>query len=414
MSLEVGIMAEALSILGKEMGQLPGFGKYECRRLAEKYHSNEPVILEAVERYSPEQFLRLFLTAHGMRPAGTWQTHTYARVADSVTGQDHFFLIPIPFERRKSATEQARVTARPNIRFENRILWIDDIQTAVRPQSIPYTTPFWYFHYNPNSEQRPFSSMTLNLKPACPEKCTLCAGAKTGRVNNGMDGTLPVNSTFERIFSQHPGTKEQLDSVAVVTGCFNTFDALAAHLTEVQEAVEQYASPRTYRVLEHNVTTEEQFKLVVGELGYEVFITLECFDQNLRELALNGKVGRKGRDSSEFLEMIRVYAKYLHSRPELQKRIVRVNYLVGIDSLETTEYLFSKLSEINREFSNISVIPWLSVFTPYDGSMREIQNSEFSLRFLIDAQDLAKTYFDPILVASESGSTQEGYARGLF
>src|SRR5262249_14265353 len=154
---------------------------------------------------------------------------------------------------------------------------VDDIQTAVRPQSIPYTTPFWYFHYDPNTEDRPFRSATLNLKPQCPERCVLCAGAKTGRVNNGMDDTLSARSVMERIFRQHPEAREQLDSIAIVTGCFQTFDALTEHLAEVRQAAELYSSPTTFRVLEHNVTTTERFEEVVGKLGYDVFVTLECY-----------------------------------------------------------------------------------------------------------------------------------------
>lgn len=374
----------------------------DCQWLAKTYHPNQSEVLEAADAYSPEQFIRLFLTAHGMPPIGTWQTHTYARVTDSITGKDHFFLIPMPS------------AAGPIIRFEEGVLWIDHIQTAVRPQSIPYTTPFWYFHYNPNHEDRPFSSMTLNLKPACPEKCTLCAGAKTGRVNNGTDGALSTDSAFQRIFLQHPAAPPQLDSVAVVTGCFDHFDALASHLKDVRNVALKYSAPKTFRVLEHNVTTEEQFDVVVRELGYDVFITLECFDQNKRKIALNGNVGRKGRNSAEFLNMIHTYANYLEARPELGKRFVRVTYLMGIDSLETSETLFQQMAALNQKLKNVSVIPWLSVFTPYDKSMRVIQQKDFSLRFLIDAQRLCKKYFAPALLDAESGSTADGYARGLF
>ena len=390
------------------------FGESECRWLAEQYHLGEPTVLQAVNEYSPEQFLRLFLTAHGMPPVGTWQTHTYARVTDSITGRDHFFLIPIPFERRSVASVVATTTQKPRIRFEGGLLWIDHIATTVRPQSIPHTTPFWYFHYDPNLEASPFHSMTLNLKPACPEKCTLCAGAKTGRVNNGTEGALSTDSVFKRIFWQHPKAKAQLDSVAVVTGCFENFNALTDHLRDVREVATKYSSPKTFRVLEHNVATTEQFDLVVGELGYDVFITLECFDQALRKIALNGNVGRKGRNSAEFLEMIGTYAEYLEAHPELGKHFVHVTYLTGIDSLEVSEFLFQQFAEINNRMKNVSVVPWLSVFTPYDKTMRVIQHWDFSLKFLIDAQRLAKKYFAPALLEAESGSTADGYARGLF
>src|SRR5215813_13489690 len=63
--------------------QLPRFGKEQCEALAKKYHPHDAVVRAAVDEYSPERFLRLFLTAHGMPPAGTWQTHTYARITDS-------------------------------------------------------------------------------------------------------------------------------------------------------------------------------------------------------------------------------------------------------------------------------------------------------------------------------------------
>src|SRR5215467_7891415 len=372
--------------------QLPRFGREQCDALAKKYHPHDAVVRAAVDEYSPERFLRLFLTAHGMPPAGTWQTHTYARITDSVTGRDHFFLIPIPFERheRASAAVRALPRPRPRIRFENGLLWIDYIQTPVRPQSIPYTTPFWYFHYNPNTEDRPFRSMTLNLKPECPERCVLCAGAKTGRVNNGMDDTMAPDSVMARILRQHPDMREQLDSVAVVTGCFQSFDALTEHLGDVRRAAQRYASPTTFRVLEHNVTTPERFDVVVRELGYDVFVTLECFDQELRNIALNGKVGRKGRDSREFVDMIRVYAEYLEARPELGKRLVRVTYLTGLDSPETTDDFFQQLAAINRGKKHATVVPWLSVFTPYDKPMRVIQRPDFSLNFLIEAQQRAE------------------------
>jgi hypothetical protein len=229
-----------------------------------------------------------------------------------------------------------------------------------------------------------------------------------------MNGTIDCGATFERIFAQHPEAPEQLDSVAVVTGCFDTFDALAGHLRDVRTSITKYASPRSFRVLEHNVCTPEQFEIVSGELGYEVFITLECFDQEKRKVALNGNVGRKGRDSRQFLEMIRTYAEFLDARRDPMNRLVRVTYLIGIDSLETVEDLFRQLAELNRSLDYAKVVPWLSVFTPYASSMRTIQHPDFSMTFLLEAMELATKYFGQDLIEAESGTTADGYARGLF
>ncbi|MFN7097147.1 MAG: hypothetical protein ACK4PR_06275 [Gammaproteobacteria bacterium] len=380
-------------------------GKDVCQWLADQYHPADMRVAQAIEEYSPEQFLRLFVTAHGMKPAGIWQTHTYMRYTDSSNQQDHFFLAPAQSQKGKK---------QPFIRFEENLLKIDDLQTAIFPQSIPHTTPFWYFHYDPNLEDRPYHSMTLNLSPSCLERCVLCAGAKTGRVNNGMEDTLSAQSIVEQIFKQHPQAQEQLDSVAIVTGCFKSFSELKSHLTNVRTAIDKLCSPSTYRVLEHNVTEEEQFSAIVGELGYDVFVTLECFDQEIRNIALNGKVGRKGRNSQEFIKMIETYAQYLESHPELNKKLVHVTYLMGLDSLEVTEYFFQKLADINSRLQRTSIVPWLSIFTPYNDAMRLIQRQEFSLGFLFDAIKLCKKYFSIEMLNNNSGSTREGYARGLF
>lgn len=377
----------------------------DCVQLAKKYYPNDLMILNAAETTSPDHFLRLFVTTHGMKPQGIWQTHTYARYKDSLTGFDHFFLIPM---------SQTKDNNQPDIRFENGVLKIDAIDTGIYPQSIPHTTPFWYFHYNPNREHIPYESMTLNLSPSCLEKCVLCAGAKTGRVNNGMDNTLSAQSVVERILTQHPLAKQQLDSVAVVTGCFANFNELTGHLRDVRTAIDKFASPTTYRVLEHNVITEQQFDLVVGELGYDVFITLECFDQNIRNIALNGKVGRKGRNSQEFITIINNYANYLEAHPELNNRFVRVTYLMGLDDLSVTEAFFQQLAQINKTLKHTTILPWLSIFTAYNEGMRAIQHHDFGLKFLFNAMDLCKKYFDPQLLATQSGGTSDGYARGLF
>lgn len=376
-----------------------------CLWLANQYHQDEDTVLIAASELSPEHFLRLFVTAHGMTPTGTWQTHTYARYADSVTEKDHFFLIPKP---------QYLSNKRPNIRFEEGLLTIDHIQTTFYPQSIPHTTPFWYFHYDPNQEQRPYDAMTLNLSPACLEKCVLCAGAKTGRVNNGMESTLSPETVLSRIFNQHPDAVNQLDSVAVVTGCFPTFNQLKQHLTEVRQSIDKFCKPSTYRVLEHNIVTEEQFGEIVGNLGYDIFVTLECYDQDIRNIALNGKVGHKGRDSRKFIELIKTYANYLDAHPELGKHLVRVTYLIGLDSLTVTEYFFQQLAEINHSLKHTKIVPWLSIFTAYSDAMHTIQNKDFNLSFLINGMILAKKYFEPALLLKESGTTSDGYARGFF
>jgi len=385
--------------------KLNSITKLECVQLAQEYHATETKVLQAAETLSPEQFLRLFVTVHGMKPAGIWQTHTYARFTDSATAKDHFFLIPMLSDDSGK---------RPWIRFEKGFLKIDDLETNIYPQVIPHTTPFWYFHYDPNREYSPYHSMTLNLSPSCLEKCVLCAGAKTGRVNNGMEDTLSVKSVLERIVKQHPATVEQLDSVAVVTGCFSDFAELKSHLSDVRQAVSEYCTPSTYRVLEHNIVTEEQFDTVVGELGYDIFVTLECFDQEVRNIALNGKVGRKGRNSQEFLEIIQTYANYLEARPELGKNIVRVTYLLGLDSLAVTEQFFQQLATINASLKHSTILPWLSIFTPYNAAMRTLQRPDFGLAFLLEGMALCQKYFDPQLLANSSGSTGEGYARGLF
>ena len=375
----------------------------DCEALARKYHRGEVAVLAAARRYSPEDFLRLFVTAHGMTPVGLWRTHTYARVQDSISRQDRFFLIPVP--RRHGRVE---------IRMVDGQVWVDKFPTAVRAQSIPHTTPFWYFHYNPNTESTPYQSMTLNLSPSCLESCALCAGAKTGRVNNGLDETLSPKVVLRRVFEQHPEAKDQLDSVAIVTGCFDNFGELSGHLKDVKEAVEVHCKPRTYRVLEHNVATEQELDLVVKDLGYEIFVTLECFDPKLRYVALNGRVGRKGRDGRLYLDIIKKYARYLDQRPELGQQLVRVTYLLGIDSLEVTEALFAELSRINKDLERVTVVPWLSIFTPYTPAMRLIQQPSFGLEFLLRGMELARKYFDSGLLESESGTTGEGYARGLF
>jgi hypothetical protein len=381
------------------------FDQSICVRLAKEYHPHEVEVLKAAQTLSPEQFLRLFVTAHGMKPTGIWQTHTYARFTDSATGKDHFFLIPM-----LSSTNSKH----PWIRFEQGRLKIDELQVPIYPQSIPHTTPFWYFHYDPNREHHPYHSMTLNLSPSCVEKCVLCAGAKTGRVNNGMEDTLSPKSVLTRIITQHPKAVQQLDSVAIVTGCFSGFAELKTHLAEVRQAISEYCTPSTYRVLEHNIVTEEQFATIVGELGYDVFITLECFDQEIRNLALNGRVGRKGRDSQEFLKIIQTYANYLEARPELGKKIVYVTYLMGLDSLAVTEQFFQTLAAINSTLHHTTILPWLSIFTPYNNAMRTLQRADFGLGFLLNSVTLCQKYFDRQLLATASGSTGEGYARGLF
>jgi hypothetical protein len=93
---------------------------------------------------------------------------------------------------------------------------------------------------------------------------------------------------------------------------------------------------------------------------------------------------------------------------------VRVTYLVGIDSLETTESFFQELASINQTLKHASVIPWMSVFTPYDDHMRVLQQPSFSMKFLLGAQALARKYFPEQLLLEQSGSTGEGYARGFF
>lgn len=372
--------------------------------LAKRYHSADPSVLKAALEYAPEDFLRLFLTSHGMVPVGTWQTHTYVQLTNSRTGRDHFFLIPLP--RAKGGG--------PKIEMKEGQLWLDGEPLPVWAQSIPYTTPFWYFHYNPNLDAVPYQSMTLNLSPSCLENCTLCAGAKTGRVNNGMDDTLSPAPILKRIFTQHPKAASQLDSVAVVTGCFENFNALVGHLREVRKSVETYCKPQTYRVLEHNVTNEAEFDVVVKELGYDVFVTLECYDQRLRNIALNGKVGLKGRNSLLYMDILKRYSSYLDARPELGKQIVHVTYLLGIDSMEVTERFFSELAEMNSKLKTVKIIPWLSIFTPYTEPMRVIQQPGFGLKFIVEGTELAKKYFPLELLAGESGGTADGYARGLF
>lgn len=379
----------------------------DCTALAYRYHLAEPRVLKAAKELSPEAFLRLFITYHGMKPAGRWQSHTYVRMEDSFTKKEHFFLIPLARTRKNGESA-------PDIRIENNKVLVDEFETDITPQSIPHTTPFWYFHYNPNTEATPFTSMTLNLSPSCSEKCTLCAGAKTGRVNNGMDETLPAKTYIDGVFKQYPKAAEQLDNMAIVTGCFDDFNELYRHLEGAQKAVREYADPKNFCVLEHNIVTENDYDLIVGKLGYDVYITLECFDQEMRNLALNGRVGRKGRDSREFLEMAKTYAKYLDERPHLGKNLVRLTYLVGIDSLEVTEYFFKQLDEINKTLKNTKVIPWMSIFTPYNEAMKIIQRKDFSLSFLYEVMDKAEGYFGKELIQNESGGTNLGYARGLY
>lgn len=179
--------------------------------LIERYYPHNKLIQDSFGEKTAAEFLRLFITSNGMNPVGSWLTHTYCKIFDEAKNQSHFFLVPMKDEKNQTSA---------NIRFENNILKIDEFETTIKQQVIPHTTPFWYFHYNPNKEETPYESMTLNLSPSCLEKCVLCAGAKTGRVNNGINGTLDPSQVLSNIFKQHPNAIHQLDSLAVVTGCF--------------------------------------------------------------------------------------------------------------------------------------------------------------------------------------------------
>lgn len=376
-----------------------------CHRLIERYYPNNAIILEGLELLSPSQFLRLFITVSGMKPTGQWLTHTYCKLYDDLTNKYHFFLIPM-----KSETSENSV----NIRIEHDRLKIDEFETNIELQNIPHTTPFWYFHYNPNMENKPYHSMTLNLSPSCFEKCVLCAGAKTGRVNNGMKDILDPDMIYANIFNQHPEAKTQLDSIAIVTGCFDNFNLLESHLKNVKDSVYPYVKPAQFRVLEHNISSHSQFNSIVGELGYEVFITLECFDQAIRNIALNGKVGRKGRDSEEYIEMINVYANYLENQINRNHSLVRVTYLAGLDSLDVTEKFFERIARMNQTLLHVNIIPWISIFTVYNKAMKTLQRSDFGLAYLLKVMKLANQYFGNEMMANESGSTSDGYARGLY
>lgn len=377
-----------------------------CYRLIERYYNNNKFLQDSVATLSAAQFLRLFITTNGMQPNGQWLTHTYCKMFDELTQKHHFFLVP----KQSDRTPVAKI----NVCHDK--LVIDEFETNVMLQKIPYTTPFWYFHYNPNNEDRPYESMTLNLSPECLEKCVLCAGAKTGRVNNGMNGTLDPELIAENIFKQHPNACDQLSSVAVVTGCFKNFDLLATHLSDVKDSICHYANPSTFRVLEHNVTTEAQFMRVVGELGYEIFLTLECFDQEIRNIALNGKVGRKGRNSEQYIDMLETYVNFLehHQNKNRNQSWVRMTYLAGLDSLDTTEHFFERLRKINQRLKKTKIVPWMSIFTSYNKAMNTIKHKDFGLEFLIKTMNLANHYFGFETMCDESGGSGEGYARGLY
>jgi hypothetical protein len=87
---------------------------------------------------------------------------------------------------------------------------------------------------------------------------------------------------------------------------------------------------------------------------------------------------------------------------------------MGLDSLAVTEQFFQKLAAINDTLQHTTILPWLSIFTPYNNAMRTLQRADFGLGFLLDGMALCQKYFDPQLLANDSGSTGEGYARGLF
>jgi len=59
--------------------------------LAKQYYPDSLTVIKAALELSPHQFLRLFITAHGMKPIGTWLTHTYVKYEDVETNQNHFF-----------------------------------------------------------------------------------------------------------------------------------------------------------------------------------------------------------------------------------------------------------------------------------------------------------------------------------
>ena len=118
--------------------------------------------------------------------------------------------------------------------------------------------------------------------------------------------------------------------------------------------------------------------------------------------------------SQEFLQIIKNYASYLEAHPDIKQPFIRVTYLLGLDDLATTEYFFQQLAALNQTLTQTKVLPWLSVFTPYNQAMQRIQQQDFGLPFLLKAVDLYKQYFSEELLPRETGGTADGYARGFF
>lgn len=369
-----------------------------------KYHRHDQDAFALLDSLSPMQLLRLFLIYHGMTPQQVYPTHTYCLLLDPMTQRKHFFLVPRP----RSGSHAPR----PAIHAANGHLVIDDLLTPITLQPLAPCSPYYYFHYDPNDDRdQRFRQVTLNLHPHCGQSCRICAGKETRRINQSSLVSVEPEQVFQEIEEKHPQAIEQLQVVAVVTGCFPTFKKLADHLSKVRAAASKRTRACVFRVLEHGVYQPAQLEHVVCHLGYDLFVTLETYDQRTRRRILGSK---KGREVQQLCELVQWYAELVAARRQDEGNIVRVTYVVGLEALSRTEAFFEKLSAINHAFGQTVVAPWVSIFCPYSERQRQLLHPDFSLSFLIKAQQLCKEYFDPKLMAKNSGSTAQGHARGLF
>lgn len=314
------------------------------------------------------------------------QSPFYQDVRQAVNSNNRYKRFVFLYKNQRFNTFQKKYGMTPytylddNLLFDGKLL--NDFVIKHLPDEDYGSEKNWYFKHDPRGNN-PFWELRLNPINGCynlryftgKEKefrgCAFCHRMYDMPRIGEIRRAVKADQIFDDIFAQYEHSVIPLiEKVLLVTGNART----AEELFEIIESIyynylDTYGFQGTFSVVTSQIKTKNDI-LRLSQISDRIFdYPIECFTR--RESILGPE---KGVPMDQVLETLRLARE--------QFKFIRVNYIVGLDSLEVMKAWFTRLVDENIVDDVVATI-----MTPFSPAMENLRISECnSVSFILKAQ----------------------------
>jgi hypothetical protein len=220
----------------------------------------------------------------------------------------------------------------------------------------------------------------LTLNSNTRSNCTGCSfcGTYTLKHDDEKMNTLDrlLRKASELSAQRSEKNLSGIESIGVVTGCFNSENEAVAHLLNIKRAFSEYGFSGEINYIGSQIRSQNAVETLAGSGKFGLYLTVECFDRR-EALMKKNKADfslEKGRELLEFAKKCGLETTFL--------------YILGLDPVDRIKEEFPKYSE---SITRHPIVNLMQNYVPEHDSLRD--ESAHDISYYINARKAIEHVF---------------------